>query len=60
MSEIHISQRQPLHLDRTLRCGQVFRWEEHEGWWYGMVQDSPVRIRQEGSRLIYEGTSEDR
>jgi N-glycosylase/DNA lyase len=47
---------QPFCLDATLSCGQVFRWSRMEdGWWYGIVDDRVIRIRQEGNRLVYAG-----
>jgi N-glycosylase/DNA lyase len=49
----------PFSLDDTLRCGQVFRWEEHDGWWYGTVTDNAIKIRQERNILEFEGTDAD-
>jgi len=47
---------QAFSLDLTLSCGQVFRWDNHpDGWWYGVVGDRVIRIRQEGGTLHYEG-----
>jgi len=46
---------QPFDLDRTLSCGQAFRWEEVDGWWYGVVAGRAIRIRQEGDLLIFTG-----
>jgi N-glycosylase/DNA lyase len=58
MTELVLRADQPFNLDATLSCGQVFRWERSEGWWHGTVDDTPLRIRQEGSTLIYEGVGE--
>jgi N-glycosylase/DNA lyase len=47
---------QQFDLDATLSCGQVFRWDRrHDGWWYGVVGDRVIRIRQDGRRLTYTG-----
>lgn len=56
MPKISISADQPFSLDQTLGCGQVFRWEQtEEGWWYGVVGDRVIKIRQEESDLVFEG-----
>lgn len=36
-----------LRLDYTLKCGQVFRWENLNGGYVGFVNFSPVYVRQE-------------
>jgi len=46
-------------LDFSLCCGQVFRWKKIGGWWYGVVGDKVVKIRQCGAELEFEGVSED-
>jgi N-glycosylase/DNA lyase len=47
---------QPFNLDATLSCGQVFRWDRTaEGWWYGVVGNRVLKIRQDGDRLTYAG-----
>ena len=38
-------------LHATLASGQAFRWTEHDGWWYGFIGPSVVKVRQEGGRL---------
>jgi N-glycosylase/DNA lyase len=45
-------------LDSTLCCGQTFRWEKQDGWWYGVVRDKALKIRQIGNQLEFEGASE--
>jgi N-glycosylase/DNA lyase len=55
MATIELSPTQPFNLDQTLDCGQVFRWEWRDGWWYGVVDDRVIKIRQEGTNLTYEG-----
>jgi N-glycosylase/DNA lyase len=47
-------------LDDTLACGQAFRWERlAPGVWRGVVRDSVLTIRQEGSRFHYDATNGD-
>jgi N-glycosylase/DNA lyase len=56
MPTINLSSHQHFSLDRTLGCGQVFRWDQKEdGWWYGVVNERVIRIRQEGRQIIYHG-----
>lgn len=56
MTFLTLSPDHPFSLDRTLGCGQVFRWDRDEsGWWYGIVSDRAIRIRQDASRLSFEG-----
>jgi len=43
------------NLDNTLSCGQVFRWNKHEGFWYGFINRKPVKIKQENDALIFSG-----
>jgi len=45
-------------LDFSLCCGQVFRWRKLDGWWYGVVGDRVVKIRQCGKDLEFEGVDE--
>jgi len=33
-------------LDVTLCCGQVFRWEKLGEWWFGVVGDRVLKVRQ--------------
>ena len=56
MPTIILSRSQQFSLDKTLGCGQVFRWDRtDDGWWYGVVGDRVIRIRQDGRRLIFKG-----
>ena len=41
-------------LDFSLCCGQVFRWRKIDGWWYGVVGEHVVKIRQCGAQLEFE------
>ena len=40
-------------LDVTLCCGQVFRWEQKSGWWYGVAADKAFKIRQANAELEF-------
>jgi N-glycosylase/DNA lyase len=56
MPKISLSSDILFSLDQTLGCGQVFRWERtDEGVWYGIVGDRIIKIRQDGSNLVFEG-----
>jgi len=55
MTTITLRADQPFDLDRTLSCGQAFRWEKAEGWWQGVADGRAIRIRQDGSLLAFAG-----
>jgi len=44
----------PFDLERTLRCGQVFRWKKFDGWWYGVVGKKVIKTRQIGDKLEFQ------
>jgi N-glycosylase/DNA lyase len=44
----------PFSLDCTLDCGQLFRWQKLDDWWYGVVSDCVIKIRQNNNVLTYE------
>ena len=46
-------------LDFSLCCGQVFRWQKVDGWWYGVVGEKVVKIRQCGCELQFENVNAD-
>jgi N-glycosylase/DNA lyase len=48
----------PFDLNFSLCCGQVFRWKKINDWWYGVVGDKVIKIRQCGSELDFWGASE--
>ena len=48
----------PFNLDVTLCCGQVFRWEKKGEWWYGIVRDQLVKIRQVNAELEFANADE--
>ncbi len=43
----------PFDLERTLRCGQAFRWKKYDGWWYGIVGKKVIKVRQIGDKLEF-------
>jgi len=56
MPGITLTSDQQFSLDQTLGCGQVFRWDHTaDGWWYGVIGERVVRIRQVGRRLTFKG-----
>lgn len=48
----------PFLLDVTLCCGQVFRWDKKGDWWYGVVRDQVLKVRQIRGKLEYENSGE--
>ncbi len=44
----------PFSLEHTLCCGQLFRWQKLGDWWYGVVADRVIKIKQIGERLIFQ------
>ena len=44
----------PFSLEHTLRCGQLFRWKKLGDWWYGVVKDKVVKIRQIADELMFQ------
>jgi N-glycosylase/DNA lyase len=48
----------PFDLDFSLCCGQVFRWRKTGDWWYGVIGDRVLKIRQRGDELEFEGVEE--
>ena len=56
MPVLTLKPHQIFSLDQTLSCGQVFRWrKEDHGWWYGVVEDQIIKIRQIEDQLFFEG-----
>jgi N-glycosylase/DNA lyase len=41
-------------LDATLCCGQAFRWNKKDEWWFGIVGDTALKIRQLDDELEFE------
>ena len=52
--KIHLDDSTLVNLDETLCCGQVFRWEKREEWWYGVAFEKAFRMRQIGNLLEFE------
>ena len=48
----------PFDLDKTLDCGQVFRWNKNGNTWTGVIGEKVVVISQNGLDLFYEGIEE--
>jgi N-glycosylase/DNA lyase len=44
----------PFSLEHTLDCGQLFRWEKLGDWWYGVVADRVIKIKQSDDRLMFQ------
>jgi len=43
----------PFSLEHTLDCGQLFRWKKIDDWWYGVVEERVVKLRQSGEKLFF-------
>ena len=43
---MYIQLDQPLNLAHTFECGQAFRWQRAGGWYYGVIFDNIIKIRQ--------------
>lgn len=48
----------PFNLRHTLECGQVFRWERLKDWWYGVVKEKVIKIKQVGDNLQFQSFPE--
>jgi N-glycosylase/DNA lyase len=46
----------PFNLDYTLDCGQVFRWNKRNEWWYGVVDGSIIKMKQKDDQLIFDSS----
>jgi N-glycosylase/DNA lyase len=58
MPSIELTCNQPFSLDMTLGCGQVFRWDRSpDGWWYGITDGHPIKIRQDTHKITYYGAT---
>lgn len=44
------------NLEHSLVCGQVFRWRQNKRWWYRVIGNGVVKIRQAGNSLEFVGT----
>jgi N-glycosylase/DNA lyase len=43
----------PFNLSHTLVCGQLFRWKKLGEWWYGIVGDRIIKIKQNDDNLNF-------
>jgi N-glycosylase/DNA lyase len=48
----------PFCLDATLCCGQVFRWDKIDDWWYGVARERAFKVRQFKGKLEYANVDE--
>jgi len=56
---IQLNSSDSFDLDATLCCGQAFRWDKQEGWWYGLAREEVFKIRQIGDELEFENVGID-
>ena len=42
-----------------MECGQSFRWQPINGWYYGVVEGRQLKIRQENHALIVESSADE-
>jgi N-glycosylase/DNA lyase len=60
MPSLRLKPDQPFSLDQSLSCGQVFRWDRADnGWWYGVVEGKAMKVRQDKTKLSFEGADRD-
>jgi N-glycosylase/DNA lyase len=57
MGFIRLREDQPCDLRLSLSCGQAFRWEERGDWWEGVVEGEIWRLREQGDRIEYRGST---
>ena len=57
--KIVLESSQPFNLELTLCCGQAFRWEKLGEWWYGVIRDKVLKVRQNGTTLEFKNASVD-
>ena len=48
----------PFNLTHTLECDQAFRWKRLDDWWYGVVREKVIKIRQVGDKLQFQSFPE--
>ena len=44
----------PLNVEHSLRCGQLFRWEKIGNYWFGVVREQVIKIRQYNALLRFQ------
>ncbi len=52
--KIQLSDSIALNLESTLCCGQAFRWHKSDGWWYGVIGEEVLKVRQNDNKLEFE------
>ena len=57
MGFIRLREGQPCDLGLSLFCGQAFRWEQRGDWWEGVVEGEIWRLREQGDRIEYRGST---
>lgn len=57
--KISLSHSCSFNLDVTLCCGQAFRWDKQGEWWYGIVEQRVVKVRQNSDELEFENVNID-
>jgi N-glycosylase/DNA lyase len=53
-TKLELSYSCPFDIDVTLCCGQVFRWYNQGGWWYGVVGERVIKVRQTREELAFD------
>lgn len=51
---------QPINLETTMESGQVFRWEEVQGWYIGVIGRDGYAIKQTSSGLLIRTSNPDK
>jgi N-glycosylase/DNA lyase len=44
---------EPLNLDYTFGCGQIFQWRQVDGWWLGQVENHATLLKVDGGSLLF-------
>ena len=44
---------EPLNLDYTFGCGQIFQWRKVDGWWLGQVENHATLLKVDGGSLLF-------
>lgn len=44
----------PFNLEHTLQCGQLFRWDKIGDYWYSVVREKVIKIRQSDDTLQFQ------
>lgn len=54
---MNLTMAQPLDLVSTLESGQAFRWRRRDDWYYGVLHDDLMALKQDGSQLEVRSSS---